>query len=194
MLKGSFKVKIGDKVKRGQMLGQMDNSGYSNGCHVHFEVYVGGSGTSYRVDPLKYCYAYPGDVVHKDEKDSVMTYTPITRFGTPVARNNKVDQIEVIAHTLRARKSPSLKGEILGYTKEGFYNAKTLEPTVADGYKWYPIEDFWCANDSQSNYLTILPKKVVQFDVSMSKLSKEQKDELQAWCKERNIDLTIKEL
>jgi hypothetical protein len=175
------------------MVAQMNNSGYSNGNHVHFEVYVGGSGTGYRVDPLKYCYAYPTDVVHKSET-SVMRYSPTERFGTPVARNNKVDQIEVIAHTLRARKSPSLKGEILGYTKEGFYNAKTLEPTVADGYKWYPIEDFWCANDSQSNYLTILPKKVIQFDVSMSKISQEQKDDLLAWCKERNIEVTVKEI
>lgn len=176
------------------MVAQMNNSGYSNGNHVHFEVYVGGSGTGYRVDPLKYCYAYPGDVIHRDEQGSVMTYTPISRYGTPVARNPKVNQIEVHAHTLRARKSPSLKGEILGYTQEGFYNVPDLTPTEADGYKWYKIENFWCANDSKDNFLRIYPAKVPQFDVQISKISTAQKDELVAWAKNAGVELTFKEI
>ena len=38
MLKGSVCVKKGQAVKRGQMLGRMGSSGYSFGCHDHFEV------------------------------------------------------------------------------------------------------------------------------------------------------------
>lgn len=175
------------------MVAQMNNSGYSNGSHVHFEVYIGGAGTGYRVDPLKYCYAYPEDTVNKNQT-GIMRYSPIKRFGTPVARNVNVNQIEVVAETLRARKSPSLKGEILGYTNTGVYTVANLTPTEADGYKWYKVEDFWCANDAQSNFLKIYPAKVIQFNVSLTKLSKELKDELEAWCKEKGITPEIKEI
>lgn len=36
--KGTIPVKVGDKVKQGQIIGYMGNSGYSFGAHVHFEV------------------------------------------------------------------------------------------------------------------------------------------------------------
>lgn len=43
-------VRAGDKVKQGQVIGQVGSSGCSTGPHLHFEVYVDGS----RVDPLDY--------------------------------------------------------------------------------------------------------------------------------------------
>ena len=174
----------------------MNNSGYSNGAHVHFEVYVGGSGTGYRVDPLQYCYAYPTDVVNASTQKEygILHYSPIVRYGTPVARDVNVNQIEVIAETLRARKSPSLKGEILGYTNMGIYTVADLTPTEADGYKWYKIEDFWCANDSKGNFLTLYPAKIQQFNASVAKLTKEQKADLEAWCKKAGVEVSFKEV
>ena len=93
MQKGSIVVKVGQQVKRGQFLGNQNNSGYSNGSHDHFEVYVGGSGTSYRVNPVDYCFAYPDQVVNADTQKTynIQHYTPITYVGNPVARNSKVD-------------------------------------------------------------------------------------------------------
>lgn len=125
--KGSVKVKVGDKVKRGQQVANMNNSGNSYGSHCHFELYVGGSGTGYRVDPLKYCYAYPNDVVNADTQKEfgIMHYTPpapIPIIGTPVERDSTVDQINVGLTILRARKSPDLKGEVLGYVAKGIFN------------------------------------------------------------------------
>jgi hypothetical protein len=56
MQTGSRKVKTGDKVKQGQLLGYMGNTGYSFGQHLHFELHEGtwNSIKSCAVDPLKY--------------------------------------------------------------------------------------------------------------------------------------------
>lgn len=50
MVYKSVKVKTGDKVKKGQVLGAMGNTGHSFGAHLHFEVYRG----SNLIDPTKY--------------------------------------------------------------------------------------------------------------------------------------------
>lgn len=48
---GSVKVKKGDKVSKGQVLGYMGNTGYSFGAHVHFEVR---NEKDKYIDPTKY--------------------------------------------------------------------------------------------------------------------------------------------
>lgn len=50
LVKGSVKVKVGQKVKAGTVLGTEGNTGYSCGTHLHFDVF---DGTQY-VDPLPY--------------------------------------------------------------------------------------------------------------------------------------------
>lgn len=50
LVKGSVKVKVGQKVKAGTTLGMEGNTGYSYGTHLHFDVF---DGTQY-VDPLPY--------------------------------------------------------------------------------------------------------------------------------------------
>lgn len=51
---GTVKVKVGDKVKKGQVLGYMGSTGPSTAAHLHFEVYDKG-GT--RIDPYPYLNA-----------------------------------------------------------------------------------------------------------------------------------------
>jgi len=41
MVKGSFKVKKGDKVKAGDLLGTMGTTGMSTGVHLHWEIWKG---------------------------------------------------------------------------------------------------------------------------------------------------------
>lgn len=66
-MKKGLKVKKGQKVKQGDLLGYMGNTGNAYGNHDHYEVYLGGSGTKYRVDPEKYTYVYPKQKVSKNK-------------------------------------------------------------------------------------------------------------------------------
>ena len=46
-------VHIGQKVKRGEVIGYMGNSGLSSGVHVHYEVIKNGV----KVNPIHYFFA-----------------------------------------------------------------------------------------------------------------------------------------
>lgn len=48
----TIRVKKGDKVHKGDVLGVMGNTGYSKGTHCHYEVKINNE----KVDPLKYTY------------------------------------------------------------------------------------------------------------------------------------------
>lgn len=67
-LKDGIKVKKGQKVKMGDLLGHMGNTGKAAGNHLHYEYYKGGASTKYRVDPEKYTYVYKDQTVSKNKK------------------------------------------------------------------------------------------------------------------------------
>ena len=70
-LKDGIKVKKGQKVKQGDQIGNMGNTGKSEANHLHYEVYVGGASTSNRKNPLDYTYVYDGQIVHPDDTKKV---------------------------------------------------------------------------------------------------------------------------
>ena len=48
-----IRVKVGDRVSRGQQIGDMGNSGRSTGTHLHYEIRIGGKA----VNPMKFIKA-----------------------------------------------------------------------------------------------------------------------------------------
>jgi len=56
-------VKVGDKVVAGQAIGEVGDTGYSFGCHLHFEIHINGQ----REDPIPYLKGKGADVPGKTD-------------------------------------------------------------------------------------------------------------------------------
>lgn len=153
-LKDGIKVKVGDKVKMGDLLGYMGSTGKSNANHLHFEIYIGGASTKYRVDPLPLTYVFPDQITSQGEtKDIVKYYYPITE---PVERDETKNQLKILKSTLRVRQEPNLDGLVLGYaTKDAIYDDLVI--LEESGYKWHKIaENNYVAE--VEGYVELLPK------------------------------------
>ena len=136
LVKGSCKVKVGDTVTQGQVLGTRGNTGYSSGVHLHFEIWKCPKGYSYKysdygkyeVDPMKYTYLFEGQVM---QGSPVYPAKPIEKpEPLPVERDTTVHQVEVIADSLRIRETPSLKGKQLFIANKGTYNVSQSKESV----------------------------------------------------------------
>lgn len=168
--KDSILVKIGQRVTRGQQIACMNNSGYSNGSHVHFELYIGGSGTEYRKDPVLFivpaanAYVHPLDKKEYGILDPYIPKTPVPYVGKPDGRNPAVAQVNITSDILRARTDHSTASTVLGYCTLGWYDVlssyeeKYFTTNSATNEKiehtrfWYNVGDFWCADDGCTFY------------------------------------------
>lgn len=110
--------------------------------------------------------------------------------GNPVARNSKVDQLQVNATTLNVRPTASTAGYSEGYCVPGIYN---VYDSFDDGsYKWYRIGDqMWVANNG--TWCTFLPKTEPKYNLTMQKLTGAQKTAMEAWAKAEGVTVTITE-
>ena len=128
-LEKKLKVKLGQQVKRGQVLGKEGNSGCSYGTHLHFEVR---NKDNYVIDPTPYI-------------DADLPNLP-TNLPEPVERDENKYQIEVLINDLRARNGYGLNATILGFVKKGIYNI--YNKATKDNLIWLKIsenEDIWIA-------------------------------------------------
>ena len=133
--KGSVKVKKGDNVSLGQVIGTMGNSGRTSGTsattgiHLHFEVR---NKDNYVIDPTPYI-------------DADLPNLP-TNLPEPVERDENTYQVEVLINDLRARNGYGLNATILGFVKKGIYNI--YNKATKDNLIWLKIsenEDIWIA-------------------------------------------------
>ena len=97
-LRDGIKVKKGQKVKQGDQIGNMGNTGKSGANHLHYEVYVGGASTSNRKNPLDYTYVFDGQIVHPDDTKKVK-YKP---KDTPKVdeRDTKIQELQIKVNEL----------------------------------------------------------------------------------------------
>ncbi len=168
---------VGKELKQGEYFYKMGTKGNwqtgTYGCHLHLEVGAGkftGSGwyqdTStgkWRINngvEIPTALMYSNDTVLGDDtrynwkKESEVHEDKYV--GTPVARNENVDQIEVYVDMLNCRKEPSINAEVEGYANLGIYNVCGY--AEADGYAWYSIEpNRWVAHNKDWEHL--YPKK-----------------------------------
>ena len=159
---------VGKIIKKGEAFYQEGTKGYATGNHCHFECAKGKfTGTGWHKDNAGYWSINNGKLVTDclfvdDSYNIIQTLglnfrnvkeVEIKKYGTPVARNEYVNQIKINAENVRARKTPN--GDILGYVNPGIYNS--LEIVKKNNYDWHKLaEGLYCA---MGEWATWLPKK-----------------------------------
>ena len=89
-----------------------------------------------------------------------------------VARNENVNQLQVLVDQLRVRNAPGTSKDTLGYATKGYYNYYEIK--TADNYTWYRIAtNQWVAYDKE--WETILPRKETEEEILKKQLAAEQK-------------------
>ena len=187
-------VTKGQHVRKGQTVGYMGNSGYSNGQHLHFEIRVGANLKSKSKDPLNYLKLEDHNIyVNPDTlaKDRILYRD--SGIGTPVERDTSKLQIEVITDTLNARSNPGLSAKRLGYANRGVYNILSEEPD--SDYIWANIEEgVWIAEKEGSytmRYDPITPATL--FTVIFPMVSTGDKNYLEAVAKTLSLEIDVKQ-
>lgn len=190
LLKG-ITVKNGDKVTKGQVIGFMGNTGFSNGQHLHFELRKGANAKGNSIDPIPYLYVEDRTIyVNPNSKEYDQIKYRDTSPVQPVDRDTTRDQIHVGLAFLNCRSKPTTKADRLGFLAEGYYNV--LETTEAENYTWYRIAtDRWCAGVDKVEFLQ--GKGVVTYKVLFPYVSSGDRDKLISVAEEGQLRIIIEE-
>lgn len=142
LVKGSAKVKKGQKVKQGQQIGVRGNTGKSGGTHLHFEIKICPSGTSYKkastpwnrynVNPAKYTFVKESQ--HWKNGDFKLSKCPT---------------LTIIADEIRIRQSASTESSVMGTVEKGDVY-EVLNIKKQPDYIWYKIgPEKWVAGKDE---------------------------------------------
>jgi len=173
-------AKRGQKVKKGDVLGRMGNSGYSRGQHLHFEMRKGANKHANAIDPLPYLRLEDKSVIVSP--NTLLPDKILYRVETiPVPENPKVDQIEVTGKYINARADHDTKSESYGYTEVGFYN---VVETWQGKYLWYNTGDFWIA---QVGGVRFIPKSTGKYNFTFLSVNENDMVSLKAVAEQLKV-------
>ena len=190
-------VSKGQILKAGNKVLLEGTDGNATGNHFHITANIGKYYGLKKNNNGKWCYTYeksllsheafyvdPNFTTIKNSNGSTFKEKPIDKVGTPVSRNDKVDQVEILVDNLNARNGSSKNCKKLGYINKGIYNY--ISKTENDGYTWYQVEPgIYVASDG--NWCKEL-SKVVEIDTS-----KEETESLKKRIAELNNQLQQKD-
>ena len=138
----TVKVKVGDKVKKGQVLGYMGNTGYSFGGHLHFEVWKDGN----RIDPTNYLDSdlYTEEPVTNEHKlGEVVTINGVYVSSTSTEKLNPAITRGTITKIIEGARNPYLldNGNIGWVNDDCIVGEDTTKYLSNPGYTGYSIVD-----------------------------------------------------
>lgn len=159
-------LSIGQTITQNTPYSKMGTAGYATGTHTHVEVINGpwegiiqnSQGNwmcKNSIEPYKVLYKTTNTTVQNSEASYQTIPTQKQYIGTPIDRNTKQDQIEVVVELLNVRENPTTESPSIGYINPGIYHF--LSKQQKESYTWYQTEYGWIAGTDQ--WVRVYPKE-----------------------------------